>query len=187
MKLDKKLNIVLDVSGGVVHAMPVGYATFEKYFEQLARLFDALYTTIGALAAPRVAALELRKLCQADGSWEGQEGVENGLMNEIYRLANYTLLSEDKKGWVTIPLFDAIQNGQLAGQEKAEVANALVFFTCVSWMHKQSNVGFALHSMTQYWGGQTTSLDCTEYAASLPISTEAENTGATATPSSIPS
>jgi hypothetical protein len=187
MKINKKLNIVLDVSGGQVHAMPIGYATFEKYFEQLARLFDALYTTIGALAAPRVAALELRKLCMAEGTWEGAEGVENGLMNEIYRLSNYISLTPDKKGWQTIPLMDAIQQGLIEGQEKAEVANALVFFTCVSWMHREANVSLALHSMTQYWGGATTLLDCTEYAASLPISTEAVNSGATATPSPIPS
>jgi hypothetical protein len=186
MKINKKLNIVIDTEHGSVHAMPIGYAVFEKYFEEIAATFDALYSVVGSLAAPRVAALELRKLSQARGTWDGEEGVANGLMQEIYRLANYTYL-EKGEGWKTMPLYDAIKEGKINEQEKGEVANALVFFTCASSMHREPNKVFALHSMTQYWGGQTTLLDCTEYAASLPTPTAAESTGETETHSSTKS
>jgi hypothetical protein len=185
MKISKQLNVVIDTENGAVHAMPIGQAVFEKYFEEIGATFDSLYTMIGALAAPRVAALELRKICQARGTWEGEQGVQQGLMNEIFRLANYVHLDAEKgPGWQVMPLYDAIQQGKIGDREKGEVANALVFFTCASSMHRADGLTFALHSMTQYWGGQTTSLDCTEYAASLPIPTAAASSGEKATPSS---
>jgi hypothetical protein len=186
MKLNKKLNIVLPIERGHVHAVPISREIFNRYFITLSKTFSALYTeNLSVTAGPRVAALLLKKVAQADGEWEGQDGVENGLMNEIIRLANVVLPTD--QGWKSMPLYEAIRQNMLDEDEKAEVENSLVFFTCVSSMHKRTDLDVTLKMMVSLWGGQTTLLDSTEFANSLPTSTPDGSTGEREKASSIPS
>lgn len=186
MKLDKKLNLVLPIEKGWLHATPIGFPVFEKYFLHIAEAFAGIYRAgLGTMAGPRIAAMMLKKVAEEDGSWEGAEGVEAGLMNEIRRLANVVLLG--KHGYETIPLYTAMQQDMLSEEEISEVENALVFFTLASSMHKGVEKKGIITSMTKFWGGLTTPLDSTEYARSLRTSIEEETTGEKVIPSSIPS
>jgi hypothetical protein len=192
VKIDKKLNLVMPVEAGEIHSTPISYAVFEKYFLPISRAFARVYGEgLGTLAGPRVAYLMLKQVAMEDNMWEGSEGVENGLMNEIYRLSNLVRPSKTQPGWECYPLYEAMHQGLLDDEERAEVNNALVFFTLVSSMHKKTELPVVLRTMTKFWGGQTTSLDSTAYAASLLISTQKESTGEKADPkvkaSSIPS
>jgi hypothetical protein len=76
--IDKKLNLVVPVAGGWVHAVPISYAIFEKYFLPISKAFAQVYSEgLGTLAGPRVAHLLLKKIAIEDQVWEGIEGVEN--------------------------------------------------------------------------------------------------------------
>jgi hypothetical protein len=188
MKLDKKLNIVIPVEAGWVHATPISYAVFEKYFMPISKAFARVYSEgLGTVAGPRVAYLMLRKVSEELGIWETDQGdgVKQGLVNEIIRLSN--VIVPGKKGYETHTLYDAISEGVLDEEEKSEVLNAIVFFTLASSMHKKALLELTLLGMTRFWGGQTTSLDSTAYLASLPTLTPPVTTGEKATPSSIPS
>lgn len=185
-KIDKRLNIVIPIERGHVHSMPISRAIFDKYFLTISKTFSAIYAEgLGYVAGPRVAALLLKKVAQDCGEWDGEEGVANGLMNEIVRLSNVVIVDEGV--WKTIPLYNAIEKEILNEDERSEVINALVFFTCASSMHRPMDLGAILAGMRSLWGGQTTSLACTAFAASLPILTPEDSTGLKATASSIPS
>jgi len=185
-KIDKRLNIVIPIERGHVHSMPISRAIFDKYFLTISKTFATIYAEgLGFMAGPRVAALLLKKVAQDCGEWDGEEGVANGLMNEIVRLSNVVI--QDDGIWKTIPLHNAIDKDVLNEEERSEVINALVFFTCASSMHKRTDLSAVLSGMGSIWGGQTTLSDSTEFAASLPISTPEDSTGQKATASSIPS
>lgn len=181
MRLEKNLNLAIQLSIGWLHSTPISYAVFEKYFLPISKVFTQIYSEgLGSMAGPRVSYLMLKKVSQQDGTWEGPEGVEKGLMNEIYRLSNVFIPGE--QGWETLPLYEAFRLNKLDDEEKAEVNNALVFFTLVSCMHRAAERIAALTLMTKLWGGEITSLDCTAYMNSLPISTTGESIGEKVTP-----
>jgi hypothetical protein len=184
--IDKKLNLVVPVAGGWVHAVPISYAIFEKYFLPISKAFAQVYSEgLGTLAGPRVAHLLLKKIAIEDQVWEGIEGVENGLMNEIIRLSNF--ISPGDHGWGTLPLYEAIRQQKLDEEEVSEVLNALVFFTLTSLMHKKDERARTFAGVMHFWRAQTTLLDSTAFLASLPTSTPDAPTGEKATPLSIPS
>lgn len=186
MKLNNNLNLVLPLTNGWVHSMPVSYSVFEKYFLPISKSFAQVYGEgLGSLAGPRVSYMMLKKVSIELGEWDGAEGVENGLMNEIYRLSNAIIPGD--KGWKTMPLYEVFQQNLLDEEEQAEVKNALVFFILVSCMHKRAERLVALTLMSKLWGGQITSSSCTEYVDSLPTSTPEDNSGKTGTQLSIPS
>jgi hypothetical protein len=186
MKIDKALNLVIPLESGWVHATPISYAIFEKYFLPISKAFARVYAEgLGSLAGPRVAYMILKQVSIEDGLWGGPEGVEKGLMNEIYRLTNVMLPSDN--GWNTLPMYEATRQNLLNDSEVSEVTNALVFFTLASVMHRTPEKVKALAGMTKFWDGQTTSLDCTAYKASLPTLTPVDSTGVTPIVSSVPS
>jgi hypothetical protein len=188
MKLDKKLNIVIPIDSGWVHATPISYPVFEKYFMPISKAFSRVFQEgLGTVAGPRVAYLLLRKVSEDLGIWETPEGdgVKQGLMNEIIRLSNVIVIGD--KGYETHTLYDALKDGILGEEEKSEVLNALVFFTLVSSMHKKAMLDLMLLGMTKFWGGLTTSLDSTAYLASLPMLTQAGSSGEKVIASHIPS
>lgn len=185
MRIDERLNLVLPVerTDGVtihVHATPISREVFENYFLIIARTFSAIHgERLGAVGGPRIASLLLRKIAVEAGEWEGDGGVERGLVEEIVRLANVCVPAA--KGWETIPLHDAMARGSIGPDEMSEVMNAMVFFIVISAMLRKSVLPSYLRGpSTQLWGASITSLNCTEYANSLMISTDVGNTGATA-------
>lgn len=189
MKMDRKLNIVIPVQQGTrtlyVHSSPISRGVFENYFMVLSRTFAAIYNQgLGAVAGPRVAAMMLRKIAQEAGDWEGDAGVERGLMAEIRRLTNVVM--PDGSGWATTPFQEVRDRKLLDEDDIAEVENSLVFFTVASAMHRKEELPTVLGMMSNLWGAQIASSNSTEFAASLPTSTPAANTGETATPSRIP-
>lgn len=186
MRINKKLNIVIPFEGGHVHSTPISREIFEKYFESISKAMTSIYKGgLGTMAGPRVASLMLKKHAIEDGCWEGPDGVESGLMNEIKRLSNVIVPGD--RGWITSPYYDAIQKELLDSDEISEVENALVFFTLASAFHKKNELPGILLGANKFWGSETTFLNSTEYANSLKTLTEAENTGEKVIHSSIPS
>lgn len=192
MKINKALNLVVPVefeSGDVyyVHSTPIRKETFEKYFLVIAKAFAKIYQDgLNVVAGPRVAMLMLRRIAEEDGVWEGSEGVEMGLVNEIRRLSNVIMPSEDGS-WGTIPLQDALNRGLLSDEDISEVEGMIAFFICASAMHKRNQVEGFLQTACNLWSSQLSLLTCTEFAKQLPTSTEEGNSGETATISSVPS
>jgi hypothetical protein len=188
MRINKALNLVVPLSDekGWIHATPVSYEIFEKYFLPISKAHATIYKEgLGAIAGPRVAYLMLKKVAEELGMWEGEDGVENGLMNEVFRLTN--VIVTGAQGWVTLPLYEAIRQEKLDDEEMLEVKNTLVFFILASFMHKKTDRELSLRLMTSLYGGQITLLTCMEYVASLPISTTEESIGKKAHQLSIPS
>lgn len=190
MKIDKSLNFVIPVDredGTIyVHAQPVRREVFEQYFLAISKTFAAIYGEgLGPIAGPRVAAMMLKEVSVNAGLWDGPSGVENGLMNEIRRLSN--VLVPGKNGWEMRPLQEALDSGLIDEDDASEVMNALVFFTVVSCMHKRTAREPILDGAGRMWGAEISSLSISDYAASLPTSTETVNSGETVITSSLPS
>lgn len=197
MKLDRALNVVLQVDGPKgsvwVHATPIGRAVFERYFLAISKAFIAIYEHGAAFiagAGPRIALLTLRKVSTDMGIWESApgmlDGVENGLMGEIRRLAN-VLVPASAGGWETIPFHEAKARGYLDDTDAAEVESFLVFFTLIWSMHRRAEAELMLTSVSEMLGLLTTSLTPTDYANSLQTSTGTDSTTSKAKASSIPS
>ena len=84
----------------------------------------------------------------------------------------------EAKGWETIPYADARSRNLIDERDIGEIENAIVFFTLASSIYRRKDQPGWLDGAAQLWGAQTSSLNCTEYAKSLPTLTTAENTGA---------
>lgn len=192
MRLDRNLNLVLTVDGDddktyYVHSAPLGELVFEKYFLQITRTYAAMLESGGEWLmrmGPRTAALMLKKVAQMDGSWEGPEGVEQGLMNEIRRLSNVLALVDG--AWTMIPLQEAVTKKMFSPSDAREVENAVTFFTAVWCSLKRSEADSVLSAVFGLFGAQLTSSTLTEWSDSLPTSTPDANSGATEALSSIP-
>lgn len=190
MKIDKRLNLVIPLEDDAgkpifVHSTPIAREVFETYFEVISRTFGFIYTHgLGTIAGPRVAALTLRKIAQDAGQWDNDGGVRDGLMVEIRRLTRLVVLTP--AGWQTLPLEQALQQKYIDDDTAAEVENALVFFTVASWMHRKAELPAILTVTAGLWGARAESLNSTEFAASLKMSTETDNTGETPQVSRVP-
>ena len=196
MQVDRKLNLVVPIERNngttiYVHSMPISREVFERYHLEIAKTFSAIYQEgLGFVAGPRVAAMLLRRVSEDLKSWDDNPeakivGVANGLMAEVRRLS--CVLVPGANGWEMVPLQEALDRKAIDEDDAAEVENALVYFTVASSMHKRTELKGVLAGASKLWGGHVTSLNCSEYSASLPTSTAAGNTGEKAKPSSPPS
>jgi hypothetical protein len=188
MKIDKRLNLVTEVeteNGTVfVHSAPISREVFEKYFLVISKTFAAIIGEgLSFVSGPRVAALMLKKIATDSGVWDGRDGVNNGLMAEIRRLSNVVMSSEN--GWRTYPLQDVIDKSMLDDSDIAEVEGLIAFFICASAMSRKNELRAVLERMA-LWGSLITSLNSTEYAASLPISTPEETSAPMENTLSVP-
>lgn len=185
MRIDRKLNFVVpivddnDQPYAYVHSTPISTEVFDKYFLPLARTYSSIFALgLGPIAGPRVADKLLKKTSMDIGIWEGAEGVQAGLVSEIHRLTNVVMIG--KSGWETVPWGFAKQNKLLNDADIAEVEAAIVFFTVSQACHPRAKLPEYLEAASSLWGGQITSLNCTEYANSLPTLTADASSGATA-------
>lgn len=194
MQIDRSLNIVIEVESArlgtiFVHSTPISREVFERYFLVLSKVYSAFDRERIWSSAPRVASLLLRTTAEATervsmslgsprNEWEGPDGVENGLLNEMRRLTNVCL--PGAQGWTTMPFVDAVRGGQIDADDVGDIESLLVFFTCLS-ASPQSRRGRAemTERMASGLGVRTVSSNSSEFAASLPTSIETGNSGAT--------
>ncbi len=175
MKIDHQLNLVIPIEredGAAIHVFssPIPRAVFERYYMPIAQTFNAIYSGgLGIMSGPRVAAMVLKDVAMKLGVWDGVEGVERGLVQEVRRLTNVLALGEH--GWDTIPIHEAIAKGHLDEDDASEVENALVFFTVAYHMHKKTDRKGILDGAMKLWGGRLESLSFSEFRDSLSKST----------------
>ena len=175
--INKQLNLVLSLPRGntfiYVYSTPISREVFDANFMIISKVFTELYISgLGLSAAPRIAAKMLKKIATEEKSWDGPEGVQNTLMQEIFRLTNVFLPAD--KGWESIPLHTAIVQKQIDDDELEEVENTLVYFTVAYAMHRRQDREQIISASLKLWGGQLTSLNFTEYRSSLTTSTVEE-------------
>ncbi|EEC9336156.1 hypothetical protein [Escherichia coli] len=188
MKIAKNLNLIIPVrtekGNGWIHATPISKEVFKEHFFILGKTFSAMFSDgLGVVAGPRVAFLMLEKISCDSGIWEGDKGVRNTLVNEIIRLANLVYPVEGK-GYDTIPLDMALEREII---DLDEVAGELVFFTCVSSINSPEQAKGTMDVVNGIWSTQCSSLNLTEWIASLPTLKSAASSGVTVNTSSATS
>lgn len=188
MKIARNMNLVLTVDtemgSAYLHAAPISKEVYRQHFFILSKTFSAIFSEgLGAVAGPRIAYLMLEKICTDLKCWDGETGVKNTLVAEIIRLANLVYPVEGK-GWDTVPLDVAIEREII---DIDEAIGELVFFTCVSSINKPPQAKGLMEQVNGMWGSVTTSLNLTEWIASLPTSKRKDSSGATEKTSSATS
>jgi hypothetical protein len=173
MKLDRKLNLVwlLEREEGVVHvhSTPISKAIWDRYYKVISRTYIDMLENGGLWMAQmgvRVARMSLEDTAKTMGVWEGKDGVQQGLMNEITRLTNVIVPLEGS--WDSVPMQEAIDKGFFEEDERSEVENAICFFTvCYASMPK-NRAQEMLEMISDLFGAVLTSSNATEYQSSLP-------------------
>ena len=153
------------------HSMPLMRETVKQYHLVLSKVFSQIYQEgLSIIAGPRVAGMMLETVAKETGRghgaswWDGQDGVQNGLINEIKRLTNVIVMQDGR--WVTLQVPTALQQKLITNDDWYEVEGEIVFFMLASAMHSRTELPGILIGMTEVWGGQTSSLNCTDFAAS---------------------
>ncbi len=185
MKIDKKLNLIVPVYEDDektvrchVHSTPISRETFEKYFLVISQTFGSIYNQgLGKTAGPAVSMLLLKMCAERDKSWDGDDGVEKGLVEEIRRLTTVVVPASEGGGWQTVPLKIAADRGFLTKDDMAEVENAIVFFIVNSAMLQRAQRREMLEEASNLWGARISSSTPTEFIASLPKSTATAHSG----------
>lgn len=186
MNINKGLNLVVPIDSEKVyfHHTPIIYETFKKYHFVICSTFTKLMTNGMQLTGAKIAAMTLEETAKELGKWEGNEGVQNGLVEELARLTNVIVLSEN--GWEPIPVNVAMSRGFIQEEDWEEAKQKIVFFTLTSAMMGKVEKKEIIDAMNSIWLTQTTSSGCTEYAASLQMLKETETSRKKATQSSVP-
>jgi hypothetical protein len=194
MKISRDLNLVLPVdttSGTVyVHSTPVSRAIFEMYFKVFRKaatetLRDGIEGAIQV--GPATALLDLKDAAQSiptrdrrSTMWDGPDGVEHGLLPELWRLTN--VLAPGPSGWQMVPFQECITRGEILNEDDIDqVGNAIAFFTVFWWILRGSPEvrAMVLNSMASLRGAVVTLSTCTEVLNSLQTSTVTANSGET--------
>jgi hypothetical protein len=189
MEINKSLNLVISVEREdetlYVHAMPIAYEVFQKYYLVLGKTFASLgQQGLTSIAGPRVTMMLMEDIAKSTARagvenvsswWEGPDGIEKGLKAEMVRLSNI-LTPTPQKGWAVGPLDQALKSGFLSAEEAGDVLNQLGFFTACS-AAPRADRALLVRQSARLFNGSTTSLNCTDYAASLTISTQDESSG----------
>ncbi len=188
MKIARNLNLIIPVrtekGNGWIHATPISKEVFKEHFFILSKTFSAIFSEgLGVVAGPRIAYLMLERISRDSNAWEGDKGVRNTLVNEVIRLANLVYPVEGK-GYDTIPLDMALEREII---DLDEVAGELIFFTCVSSINSPEQAKGTMDVVNGIWSTQCSSLNLTEWIASLPTLKSAASSGATANMSSATS
>jgi hypothetical protein len=194
MKISRALNLTFPIetdNGTIhVHSVPISRETFKLYFDIIGQTVARIHAKgLNVVAGPNIAALMLRQVAEAEGRWDGPDGVKNGLLAEIRRLTNVVV--PGPQGWATLPLDEACKRDLLDEAAADAVEGAACFFSCASCVHSWQRESLlailTISGMLSVWRAQITFSNCTEFANSLETSTPRENSGATATTLSVPS
>ena len=192
MKLDRRLNLIIpitrdDGSTIYIHSTPITEETFDAYFIIIWKAFSAIYMNGSAAAligAAKIAFNMLKKIATDEGLWDGDGGVKNGLLAEIYRLSSVVLPGPN--GWTSIPLQVALAQDFIDESELTEARGILVFFILTSAMYRKAELPAILQASAAVWKCRVDSSSCMEFIASLQTSTQAASTGETVKASRIP-
>lgn|ERR1700733_2515027 len=201
MRIDEQLNIVIPVDRAngttiYIHAAPLSREVFQKYWLVLSKAFAGIYGEgLGSIAGPRIAALMLRRVAESMevtptgiNEWNAPDGVENGLMPEIRRMANVAAMATNGsgRGWQLFTLEHAIEHHMIDVEDLDEIDGVLVFFTLVWRLHRHKERLTVLNGSVKLWGASISSLSLSAFVGSLPTSTETASTGAKPPDQSLP-
>ena len=191
MRVDRKLNLVLtverDEGEAFVYSSPLHKLVFERYFLTITKTHAAMLENGPEWLirmGPQTAKLMLKRVAEADGIWEGMEGVQRGLLSEIRRTTCVFMPTES--GWDMVPLQHALDKGFFTEDDADEVENAVVFFTVGCASRRKTQADALMSTVFGLLGGSITSSTATEFQASLPTPKLEESIGVRAKQSSIP-
>lgn len=170
IRINRLMNIVIDLESDdgkyFVHSEPIGKAVFDAHWLLLSKTWALLMSQgLNVVAGPPVAYLALKDVAIGLNQWEQ---AQQSLIAEIARLTS--VISLGSKGWQSLPLETMRVKELIDDDSFAEILGHLVFFTLASTIGKRSQSAF-MTAAGGLWGSALTSLNCTEYRNSLPIST----------------
>jgi hypothetical protein len=183
MKIDSKLNLVVpvDTEEGeettiYFHHTLILKDTFVRYHFAMAAALNKLLSNNMQVMGPKIAAFTLEEIAKELGQWEDNHdrkfiGIENGLMAEIKRLTN--VITYTPQGWMPMPVADAISRKLLDEEDWQEASQRIVFFTLISNMVPKMVRATLLEIMHESWNTQSVLLNCTAWANSLPMLSDA--------------
>jgi hypothetical protein len=186
--ISRQLNLVVPVDreDGTrlhVHSQPLGYDQFKTYWLVLSKTWaEVTVQGLREISGPRVALRLLQEVAQntvrARGLswWEGDDGVERGLVGELVRLSNVLVPAADG-GWGQTPLDTAIKQRMLGEEEADFVLGQVTFFTLTWRLADLSDRADMAAGAARLHGSSTTPSSATDYASSLRTSTAEETTG----------
>jgi hypothetical protein len=161
-----------------VHSTPIAAEVAERHFLILAQTFSQIFNQgLGAAAGPGVAMMLMKRIAQRTGEWEGDNGVERSLVEEIRRCTMVAI--PGPSGWTAVPLQVAVDRKVIDDEDRREVENAIVFFIAVSATLNRAERKPMLESACGLWSAQLSSLNASAFAASLPRSTGTGSSGET--------
>lgn len=180
-RIDRNLNLVLPVerddgSTAIVHSTPISRDIFELYYRPIARVLSDMANDGLAHLGPRLGLLQIERSAKALGEWEGENGVEQGLLGEIRRLTS-VIVPKPEGGWQAVPFETASNQSLLSDEDQREVLAAVVFFICNSAIVPRKALKDVLNFAFLPFGAAFTSQTATAYAASSEISKLAGNSG----------
>jgi len=159
-----------------VHSVPLAGEVLEKYEIILAQTYSGCFGLgLGVTAGPAKAMRILKNIAMASNAWDGDDGVDKGLVEEIRRLTNVIVPTE--KGWHAIPLEVAVAQKKLDSEDKAEVENAVLFFIATSATLPREPRKQMLEAMADLWDARLSPLNATAFASSLGTSTATASSG----------
>jgi hypothetical protein len=194
VQINENLSLVIplrrdDEGKTLVHAyhVPISREVFEANFRILAATKAELFSkgrTYASDVGPDISALLLKDEARRDAFARGdldKDGRPNAagadaLLAELRRLT--TVLAPTAAGWEQIPLERAIASNVIDADDWREAEGGLVFFTCLYSMIPRRDRAKLAEGLAERLGGSATSLPLTEFAASLPTSTQIAGTTA---------
>lgn len=178
LRINQKLNLVLPLADdAIVHSAPLSRDVFDMNWQLFAKSWTMLEGgEIGLTAAPAVAAKALKQAADENGGSDSRK-VE-AVFAEIKRTASFIRPSADE-GYSPVPLATAVQKGWIDEEDTDAVLNSLVFFTLASRVLSKSRKSFIFRFLPALHGAEMTSLNATEWAASLATPKQDVSSGET--------
>ncbi|MBZ6860930.1 hypothetical protein [Klebsiella michiganensis] len=180
MKIDKKLNLVSNITRGdgsivYLHVTPFPYEVVEEYCVLLGNLFTNFIAQVGPLGSARVAAMMLRKRLRQDMEARKQDNQSLAeppqtltIVDEIQRLT--VVVYSDGGQWKTTPLEVAFKQGIIDPDEYREVEGEVVFFMVSSAIQKANLIAPTVGTVIKMYDGLLTSSSVTAFRDSLQTS-----------------
>jgi hypothetical protein len=159
------------------HSTPLSKETVEKYCVQLGQVFNTVMTGgLGFAAGPAMAMRIMKNSAKSMNIWDGDDGVEKGVIQEMRRLTS-VIVPKKEGGWQPVPLQVAVDQKHLSEDDQEEAENQILFFICGYASLQRHMRKDILESAAGICGGHLSSLNSTEYAASLKTSTMPVSSG----------
>jgi hypothetical protein len=162
-----------------VHSIPLSEEMIDRYFVILGQTFSQIFTQgLGIAAGPNVAMRLLKRLAIIAGTWEGEDGVERVLVEDMRRSTMVIApATSAPSGWAAIPLQVAVDRKLLDDEDRREVENTIAFFICVSAILPRDARQEMLEAAFGLGSARTLSSTASEFVASLPKSKETAPSG----------